>query len=91
MSEQVVMNARGTAIKIAHTVVNDTITTLLINIWIVFSRESMAIKSVNGTVIAVKINQIEGIKIKPSITEEIIIENKTTIGYFLTPNLGFMD
>jgi len=51
----------------------------------------MAIKSVKGTVIAVKINQIEGMRIKPAIIEEIIIENKTTIGYFLTPNLGFMD
>ena len=51
----------------------------------------MAIKSVKGTVIAVKINQIEGMRIKPAIIEEIIIENKTTIGYFLTPNLDFID
>jgi hypothetical protein len=51
----------------------------------------MAIKSVKGTVTAVKINQIEGIRIKPAITEETIIENKTTMGYFLTPNLVFID
>jgi hypothetical protein len=80
MSVQVVINARGTAIKMVQIVVNDTITTLLINIWIVFSRESMEINSSNGTVIAVKINQIEGIKIKPAMIGDTIIENQTIAG-----------
>ena len=81
------MNARGTAIKIVHRVVNDTITILLINIWIVFPRESIEIKSSIGTVIAVMTNQIEGIRIKPAIKEDTIMENKTVLGYPFTLNI----
>ena len=81
------MNARGTAIKIVQIVVNETITILLTNICIVFLRESIETKSSIGTVIAVITNQIEGIRIKPAMIEDTTMENKTTLGYFFTPNL----
>tara|TARA_A100001037_G_scaffold306807_1_gene355885 strand:- start:19354 stop:19542 length:189 start_codon:yes stop_codon:yes gene_type:complete len=51
----------------------------------------MEIRSEIGTVMAVIINQTEGIKIKPAIIEEVTMENKIIRGYLFTLNLCLID
>jgi len=51
----------------------------------------MVIKSANGTVIAVITNHTEGIRIKPAIIEEAIMENRTVRGYFFTSDVCSTD